>query len=201
MADVFGIPGDFVLQFYGMLTNSPIRVIGSTREDCAGYAADAYARIRGRGAVCVTDCVGGLSLCNSIAGAFAEKFPVVLISGSPGIDERRNDPLSHHKVRIFETQKEVFEKITIASAVFDDPLTFAGRRLGLRCPHRRRALSGDAGCPSSYRCQQHLERPSRPLRHQPGAKPIGGSSYKTPVAMPPNSRSRLLTIDRTGRLF
>ena len=29
VADVFGIPGDFVLQFYGMLTDSPIRVVGS----------------------------------------------------------------------------------------------------------------------------------------------------------------------------
>ena len=33
--DVFGIPGDFVLQFYGMLEDSPIRVIGTRREDCA----------------------------------------------------------------------------------------------------------------------------------------------------------------------
>src|SRR5215203_4808147 len=71
--DVFGIPGDFVLNFYGMLEDSPLRVIGATREDCAGYAADAYARVHGLGACCVTYCVGGLSTCNSIAGAFAEK--------------------------------------------------------------------------------------------------------------------------------
>jgi indolepyruvate decarboxylase len=67
--------------------------------------------------------VGGLSLCNSIAGAYAEKSPVIVISGSPGIEERRADPLLHHKVRTFETQREVFEKITVASAVLDDPLT------------------------------------------------------------------------------
>jgi len=121
--DLFGIPGDFVLHFYGMLEESPIRVIGSTREDCAGYAADAYARVHGIGAVCVTYCVGGLSLCNSIAGAFAEKSPVVVISGAPGIAERINDPLLHHKVRDFNTQREVFEKITVASASLDDPLT------------------------------------------------------------------------------
>lgn len=121
--DVFGIPGDFVLQFYGMLEESPIRVVGCTSEDCAGYAADAYARVHGLGAVCVTYCVGGLSLCNSIAGAFAEKSPVVVISGAPGIDEQRNNPLLHHKVRDFSTQREVFEKITIAHAVLDDPLT------------------------------------------------------------------------------
>ncbi len=121
--DVFGIPGDFVLGFYDMLQNSPIRVIGCTREDNAGYAADAYARVHGMGAVCVTYCVGGLSLCNSIAGAFAEKSPVVVITGSPGIGERHNDPLLHHRVRDFNTQQQVFEKITIANAALEDPLT------------------------------------------------------------------------------
>lgn len=123
LKDVFGIPGDFVLQFYGMLEESPIRVIGTTREDCAGYAADGYARVHGLGAVCVTYCVGGLSLCNSIAGAYAEKSPVIVISGGPGMEERRSDPLLHHRVRDFNTQREVFEKITVASALLDDPLT------------------------------------------------------------------------------
>jgi len=123
LKDVFGIPGDFVLQFYGMLEESPIRVIGTTREDCAGYAADGFARVHGLGAVCVTYCVGGLSLCNSIAGAYAEKSPVIVISGAPGMEERRSDPLLHHRVRDFNTQREVFEKITVASALLDDPLT------------------------------------------------------------------------------
>ena len=93
LGHVFGIPGDFVLQFYGMLQDSPIGVIGCTREDNAGYAADAYARVHGLGAVCVTYCVGGLSLCNSIAGAFAEKSPIVVISGAPGMTERSTNPL------------------------------------------------------------------------------------------------------------
>jgi indolepyruvate decarboxylase len=121
--DLFGIPGDFVLQFYGMLEDSPIRVIGTTNEACAGYAADGYARINGIGAVCVTYCVGGLSLCNPIAGAYAEKSPVIVISGSPGMNERRSDPLLHHRVKDFSTQREVFEKITIASASLEDELT------------------------------------------------------------------------------
>jgi indolepyruvate decarboxylase len=123
LKDIFGIPGDFVLGFYGMLEESPIRVIGATREDNAGYAADGYARINGLGAVCVTYCVGGLSTCNSIAGAFAEKSPVIVISGSPGMRERESDPLLHHRVRDFNTQREVFEKITVASAALNDPLT------------------------------------------------------------------------------
>ncbi len=123
IADVFGIPGDYILSFYSLMSKSPIRVIGCTREDCAGFAADAYARVHGMGAVCVTYCVGGLSLCNSIAGAFAEKSPVVVITGSPGISERVNNPLLHHRVRDFHTQFEVFEKICIASADLSDPFT------------------------------------------------------------------------------
>ena len=75
---VFGIPGDYILQFYSMLDRSPLEIVTTTREDCAGFAADAYARVNGMGAVCVTYCVGGLSLCNSVAGAYAEKSPVVV---------------------------------------------------------------------------------------------------------------------------
>lgn len=122
LKDIFGIPGDYVLSFYGMLEKSPINVVGCTREDCAGFAADAYARINGLGAVCVTYCVGGLSVANSIAGAYAEKSPVVLISGSPGMRERVNNPLLHHKVRDFRTQLEVFEKLCVATADLTDPV-------------------------------------------------------------------------------
>ncbi|NIL98267.1 MAG: alpha-keto acid decarboxylase family protein [Planctomycetales bacterium] len=117
---VFGIPGDYVLSFYTELERSPLEVVGCTREDCAGFAADAYARVNGMGAVCVTYCVGGFSLCNSIAGAYAEKSPVVLITGSPGLRERYNNPLLHHRVRDFRTQLEVFEKLCIAGTELND---------------------------------------------------------------------------------
>ena len=118
---VFGLPGDYILGFYSLLEKSPIQVVGCTREDCAGFAADAYARIHGMGAVCVTYCVGGLSLCNSVAGMYAEKSPVVVITGSPGMSERANNPLLHHKVKDFHTQFDVFEKLCIAGAELDDP--------------------------------------------------------------------------------
>ena len=121
--DVFGIPGDYVLAFYSMLDESPINVVGCTREDCAGFAADAYARVNGMGAVCVTYCVGGLSLCNSIAGAYAEKSPVVVIAGSPGMRERVNNPLLHHKVKDFRTQADVFEKICVAATELTEAST------------------------------------------------------------------------------
>jgi indolepyruvate decarboxylase len=121
--DVFGIPGDYILSFYTMLEESPLRTIGCTREDCAGFAADAYARVNGMGALCVTYCVGGLSVCNSVAGAYAEKSPVVMITGSPGLRERVHNPLLHHMVRNFRTQYDVFEKLTCAGTELSDPLT------------------------------------------------------------------------------
>lgn len=120
---VFGIPGDYVLGFYDLLVHSPLSVVTTCDEQGAGFAADGYARVRGLGAVCVTYGVGGLKIVNPVAGAFAEMSPVVVISGAPGVRERASNPLLHHKVRDFETQKKVFEQITVASAVLDDPLT------------------------------------------------------------------------------
>src|SRR5712664_622112 len=120
---VFGIPGDYVLGFYDLLHRSPLRIINTCDEQGAGFAADAYARMRGLGAVCVTYCVGGLKVANTTAEAFAEKSPVVVISGAPGMKEREKNPLLHHKVREFDTQKKVFDQLTVASAVLSDPQT------------------------------------------------------------------------------
>ena len=37
--------------------------------------------------------------------------------------EREKNPLLHHKVREFDTQKKVFEQLTVASTVLNDPQT------------------------------------------------------------------------------
>ncbi len=118
---VFGIPGDYVLGFYDQLLASKLRIVNTCDEQGAGFAADAYARVRGLGAVCITYCVGGLKVANTTAEAFAEKSPVVVISGAPGMREREKNPLLHHKVREFDTQKKVFDQLTIASTVLSDP--------------------------------------------------------------------------------
>ena len=120
---IFGVPGDYVLGFYELMDKSRIRHVGTTREDAAGFAADAYARVRGLGAACVTYCVGGLSLANPVAGAYAEKSPVVVISGAPGLRERRRNPLLHHRVRGFDTQRDIFSRITVAATALEDGLT------------------------------------------------------------------------------
>jgi TPP-dependent 2-oxoacid decarboxylase len=120
---VFGVPGDYVLTFYELLEHSRLKIINNCDEQGAGFAADAYARVQGLGVVCITYCVGGLKVANTTAEAFAEKSPVVVISGAPGMNEREKNPLLHHKVREFDTQKKVFEQLTAASTVLSDPQT------------------------------------------------------------------------------
>lgn len=120
---VFGIPGDYVLGFYDQLLKSDMKTIVTCDEQGAGFAADGYARVHGLGVVCITYCVGGLKVMNPVAGAFAEKSPVVVISGAPGLNERDKNPLLHHKVRDFDTQRRAFEHITVASAALEDPDT------------------------------------------------------------------------------
>ncbi len=123
---VFGVPGDFVLGFYQQLNDSnKLKIINTCDEQGAAFAADAYARINGLGAVCVTYCVGGLKIVNATAQAFAEKSPLVVISGAPGIKERIKNPLLHHKVRDFDTQQKIFEHMTVDSVLIDNPRTAA----------------------------------------------------------------------------
>src|SRR5438132_14378066 len=81
---VFGVPGDYVLGFFQQLVESRLQVVNTGDEQGAGFAADAYARVRGLGAVCVTYCVGGLKVTNTTAQALAEQAPVAAMSDVPG---------------------------------------------------------------------------------------------------------------------
>jgi TPP-dependent 2-oxoacid decarboxylase len=117
---IFGVPGDFILNFMKDLEESPLRLVTTCDEQGAGFAADAYARLRGLGVVCVTYGVGGLKVANTTGQAYAEESPVLVISGAPGFDERRRHPLIHHKVRTYDTQYRVFQHLTAAAAVIDD---------------------------------------------------------------------------------
>jgi len=122
---VFGVPGDYILNFFGNLTKSKkMELINNADEAGAGFAADAYGRANGVACVCVTYNVGALKLFNPVACAFAERSPVIVISGAPGVRERGSIPL-HHMVGPFDCQREMFKRITCAQAFLDNP-TMAG---------------------------------------------------------------------------
>jgi len=120
---VFGIPGDYVLDFYANLwENDNITVVNTTDENHAGFAADAYSRVNGVGCVCVTYNVGASKVINATQCAYAERSPLIIISGSPGMKERDEGVLLHHMVGSFNSQYDMFSKITCASVVLDNPM-------------------------------------------------------------------------------
>jgi indolepyruvate decarboxylase len=123
--EAFGIVGDFALRFFDRMVHENFPIHVTADEQGAAFAADAYARLKGFGVCAVTYSVGGFKVVNATAGAWAEQVPLLVISGAPGIAERKGDPLIHHKVKNFDTQLEVFRDVTIAQAVLTNPLTAA----------------------------------------------------------------------------
>ena len=112
---LFGVPGDFVLGFFNQVLKSDLKYVGTCNELNAAYAADGYARIRGIGAFSSTYGVGELSAINGVAGAFAERVPVVVITGSPATINFRTRPLLHHTLGDYQIPLRMYEKITVAS--------------------------------------------------------------------------------------
>ena len=112
---LFGVPGDFVLGFLNQALKSDLKYVGTCNELNAAYAADGYARIRGIGAFASTFGVGELSAINGVAGAFAEKVPVVVITGSPSTVYFRTRPLLHHTLGDYQIPLRMYERITVAS--------------------------------------------------------------------------------------
>ena len=120
---VFGLPGDYVLDFYKELWESDIEVINNTDENHSGFAADAYARTHGIGCVVVTYNVGAAKVINAVQCAYAERSPLIIISGAPGMNERNDGMLLHHMVGNFNSQRQLFDNITCASVLLDNPAT------------------------------------------------------------------------------
>ncbi len=117
---IFGIPGDYVVPFFSDAERSDIRVVTTTHEPSAGYAADAYARMRGLGVAVATWGVGALNMLNAAAQAFAERSPTLFISGAPEVNGRNPDRLLHHEIKDWETQYRVYTEVTCASANLTD---------------------------------------------------------------------------------
>ena len=167
---VFGVPGDYVLDFYDLLVKSPLEVVGTCTEAGASFAADAYARVNGLGAVCVTYCVGGLNTVNAVAGAYAEKSPLIVISGAPALRQRLRLSLLHHRVRDFTTQRRIFEQVTVASAALEDAARAPGQidEVIAACVRHKRPVYLEL--PSDM-CDQPCRRPARIPAEQPDEDP------------------------------
>ena len=92
-----------------------------SHEPAVGFAADAAARYHhGLGVAVVTYGAGALNLVNAVAGAYAERSPVVVVSGAPGARERVSGFMLHHQARSLDSQAAIYREITCEQAFLAD---------------------------------------------------------------------------------
>ncbi|MEC0370237.1 alpha-keto acid decarboxylase family protein [Paenibacillus chibensis] len=120
ITDIFGVPGDYNFTLLDALERyEGIRFVNGRNELNSGYAADAYARLKGMSALITTFGVGEMSACNAIAGANSEHVPIIHIVGSPPDTAQKARKLMHHTLMDgdFDVFRKVYEPITAYTAV------------------------------------------------------------------------------------
>ena len=122
---IYGVPGDYNLTLLDYVEPSGLHWIGTCNELNAGYATDAYSRLKGLGAMITTFGVGELSAINAIAGAYAELAPVVHIVGTPARHVQDARALIHHTFNDGEYGRFALmhKHVTVAQANLWDPRT------------------------------------------------------------------------------
>ncbi|TLU82994.1 MAG: alpha-keto acid decarboxylase family protein [Chlorobium sp.] len=170
---LFGVPGDYILDFLDDVISSRLAWIGTCNELNAGYAADGYARLNGMGVAVVTYGVGGFSALNAVAGAYAEGVPLVLVSGAPHTKRRSAGEMMHHIVADYDRQFDIFRKVTIDAVQLLDPETAPDMI--------DRALSSCI----RYKLPVYLELPAD-LAHASCSPPAGMLRIEKPVSDPEN---------------
>jgi indolepyruvate decarboxylase len=123
VSHLFGIPGDLVINLF-LKFGRPrgLKIVTLSHEPGVGFAADGYARSTGRiGVVCVTYGAGGHNMVNPVAGSFSERVPLLVISGGPGEEERKLGVLIHHQAKEIESQLRIYQEVTCAAKIIDDP--------------------------------------------------------------------------------
>jgi len=119
---IFGIPGDFALPFFRIIEASGILPLYTmSHEPGVGFAADAAARIDcALGVAAVTYGAGALNMLNPVAAAYAEKVPLVVLSGAPGRGESQAGLLLHHQAKTLDSQYRIFAEVTCDQVRLDD---------------------------------------------------------------------------------
>lgn len=119
---VFAVPGDYAGAFLSRIDQTKVITrVPTTNEWVAGYAADAYARLRGAGCACLTYGVGTFGVLNCLAGSYVEEAAVALIIGSPArsqrVIERHEGVLYHHSTGTFTADYDSVKNVVVAREV------------------------------------------------------------------------------------
>jgi pyruvate decarboxylase len=114
----FMVPGDYNLVLLDqLLANKNMQQIGCCNELNASYAAESYARVNGCGAVITTMNVGSFSALNGVAGAYAERLPVIFVASGYNTNDSGANHILHHSLGThdFTYQYEMFKYVTCAA--------------------------------------------------------------------------------------
>jgi acetolactate synthase I/II/III large subunit len=121
---VFGYPGGAIMPVYDALLNSPIKHILTRHEQGAALAADAYARVTSRPAVCMaTSGPGATNLVTGIANAYMDSVPIVAITGQVPTAVMGTD--AFQEVDVFGITMPIVKHSFIVRRVEDIPRTIA----------------------------------------------------------------------------
>jgi len=183
--EIFGIPGDFVLPFCKVIEDSGVLPFYTlSHEPAIGFAADAVARFRASLSVAVvTWGAGAFNLVNAVAGAYAERSPVVVVSGAPGVHERASGWQLHHMARALDTQVRIYREITCDQAVLDDPVRAPAdiarvlrRALDTAAPMSRHSIESPLCGPLAAGGSERLREPGGRLRDSRAVAAVSLSS-------------------------
>ena len=79
---IFGMPGAHVLPIYDRLHDSKVRTVLVKHEQGAAFMAGGHARVSGKVAACITTAgPGATNLVTGIANAYADRLPILIITG------------------------------------------------------------------------------------------------------------------------
>lgn len=122
---VFTVPGSYIVDLLRPMSDvdRPAAVVTASEQEAA-YAADAYAKTRGYGAVCGTYGVGSMSAINGLVGSYVERCPVIMINGGPSPKQRRQEIeqgiLFLHSAGRATTDYLFFRRVTAAAEIIED---------------------------------------------------------------------------------
>lgn len=183
---VFGMPGAHILPVYDALYDAPIRTVLAKHEQGAAFMAGGYARATGRVGACIaTAGPGATNLVTGIANAYADRLPVLAITGETatyifgrgGLQESSGEGGSVDQAELFRPitrYRKLVERTDYlegvlnqaAAALLDDP---AGPVL-LSLPYNVQKERVDAGLLDRLRilrpaAQHGCQEPARRLAH------------------------------------
>ncbi|GAB6042932.1 thiamine pyrophosphate-binding protein [Endothiovibrio diazotrophicus] len=79
---LFGVPGAHILPVYDALHDSTVQAVLAKHEQGAAFMAGGYARASGRIGACITTAgPGATNLVTGIANAYADRLPILIITG------------------------------------------------------------------------------------------------------------------------